>query len=224
MTEPVRPSSPEPTPSGPAATAPPPSRNPLRRLYQWVLSWAHHPMGAWALAVFAFIDSSIFPIPPLFLQVALSLERPRRSFWYALVDTVASLAGAVVGFYIGYALYDTLGAWIIRVNHLEDEFQGVGRRFGENAFPFILVWSFLPFPYKVITIGAGFFHEQVGLPALLIASTLGRSARFFLLGALCFFYGRRVKALIETYFNWITLGVGLLVAGVIVAMKVILKS
>jgi membrane protein YqaA with SNARE-associated domain len=220
--------------AAPASPAPPsgegavpvelPTRNPLKRLYRWILSWANHPAGTWALAVFAFIDSSVFPVPPLFLQVALSLEKPRRSFWYAFVDTAASVAGAVLGYYIGYALYDTVGQWIIRVNGLEAEFMGVGRRFGDNAFPFILFWSFLPFPYKVITIGSGVFHDQVGLGVLLVASTIGRSARFFMLGLLTFVWGRGVKTFIDRYFNWVTLGIGLLVAVILLLMKVILKS
>ena len=211
-------------PGGAPSPAGPPPRNPLKRLYRWVLGWANHPAGTWALAVFAFIDSSVFPIPPLFLQVALSLERPRRSFWYAIVDTVASVAGAALGYYIGYALNETVGRWIIEVNGLTAYFEGIGRKFGDNAFPFILFWSFLPFPYKVITIGSGVFSDQVSLPMLLVASTIGRSARFFLLALMTFVWGRRVKELIDRYFNWVTLGIGVLVAVVIILMKVILKS
>ena len=222
----------EPTAPGavPGAAAPggvpspvgPPPRNPLKRLYWWVLGWANHPAGTWALAVFAFIDSSVFPIPPLFLQVALSLEKPRRSFWYAFVDTAASVAGAVLGYYIGYALFDTVGRWLL--GGYTSKFDEVGRSFEANAFSFILFWSFLPFPYKIITIGSGFFHDRVPLAVLLIASTLGRAARFFLLALMTFVWGRRVKELIDRYFNWVTLGIGVLVAVVIILMKVILKS
>lgn len=202
--------------SGEVAARP---RNPLKRLYHWILSWAHHPMGTWALAAFSFLDSSVFPIPPLFLQVALSLEKPRRSFGYAFVNTAASVLGSVVGFLIGYALYDTVGRWVIRVNGLEAQFAKAGEYFGQNAFAFILLYSFLPFPYKVITIGSGVFHQNVGLPTLLVASTIGRGWRFFLLGALTFFWGAGVKAFIERYFNWVCLAVGLLVVAVIVVMK-----
>src|SRR5438093_10360995 len=93
--------------------APSPSKNPLRRLYHWILSWANHPWGSLALAVFAFLDSFVFPIPPLFLQVALSLERPKRSFWYALVDTVPSVIGAAAGYWIGFALWGSIGVRIV---------------------------------------------------------------------------------------------------------------
>jgi membrane protein YqaA with SNARE-associated domain len=213
----------EAAPAASPAPPPEPTRNPLKRLYRWILSWAHHPLGTWALGVFAFIDSSFFPVPPLFLQVALSLERPKRSWWYAAVDTAASVAGAVLGFYVGYALFATVGQWVIRVNGLQEQYDKVGDLFGGNAFVFILIYSFLPFPYKVITIGSGVYHAKVSLATLLVASTIGRSARFFLLAALCFFMGRRVKDFIDRYFNLVTLGVGLLVVAIIAAMKLVLK-
>lgn len=198
-----------------------PVRNPLRRVYHWILSWANHPWGAWVLALLAFLDSFVFPIPPLFLQVALSLEKPRRSFWYAFVDTAASVVGSIVGFTIGYALYASVGKWVVTTWHLEDAFFKAGEKFKENAFGFILIYSFLPFPYKVITIASGFF--KLGLPTLLIASTVGRGLRFFGLGALCFFMGPRVKIFIEKYFNLVCVGIGVLVVAVLVAMKLFSK-
>lgn len=203
--------------NAPDIAAAPPSRNPLRRLYAWILSLAHHPLGTWALAVFSFLDSFIFPIPPLFLQVALSIERPRRSFWYAFVDTAASVLGSIVGYGIGLFLYDTLGQWVIETWRMQAAFETAGKEFKANAFVFILLYSFLPFPYKVITIASGVF--QVPLPTLLLASTVGRGWRFFGLAALCFFMGPRVKTFIERYFNWVCLGVGALVAGVLLTMK-----
>jgi len=207
-----------------SATAPAtPSKNPLRRLYHWILSWADHPWGAAILALLSFLDSFIFPIPPLFLQVALSLERPKRSFWYAFVDTAASVVGSIVGYLIGYALFHSVGQWIIHTWHLEAQFAFAGGKFKENAFLFILGYSFVPFPYKVITIASGVFHDFVGLPTLLIASTIGRGWRFFLLGAICFFTGKRAKDFIEKYFNFVCAAVGALVVAVIFYMVVFMK-
>jgi membrane protein YqaA with SNARE-associated domain len=194
--------------------APPaPSRNPLRRLYRWILSWAHHPAGTWVLAVLAFLDSFVFPIPPLFLQVALSLEKPRRSFWYAFVDAAASVAGAVAGYWIGYFFWDLVGVRII--GPIPDSMRA---KLQADAFTVTLLYSFVPLPFKIITLGSGFLH--LSLPVLLVASTLGRSARFFALGALCFFMGPRVKVFIEKYFNLVCLAVALLVAGVVAVMKI----
>ena len=205
------------SPDAAPAPAPLPAKNPIRRLYHWILSWAHHPMGTWALSVFAFLDSSVFPVPPLFLQVALSLERPRRSFWYAFVDTAASVAGAVLGYFIGYALWDAVGVRIVGPipEDLRAELQG-------NAFAVTLVYSFIPLPYKLITIGSGLLH--LNLATLLVASTIGRSFRFFLLAALCFFAGRPAKHFIEKYFNWVCLAVGAFVAAVLLYLVAFVKK
>jgi membrane protein YqaA with SNARE-associated domain len=196
--------------------APAPSRNPLRRLYHWILSWANHPWGTVALAVFAFLDSFVFPIPPLFLQVALSLERPKRSFWYAFVDTTASVLGAVAGYWIGYALWNSVGVRIIGPIPPDVE-----KMLRENAFLWTLVYSFIPLPFKLITLSSGFFH--LSLVTLLVASTLGRSARFFALAAICYVYGNRARNFIERHFNGVCLAIGVLIAVAIVVLKLILK-
>ena len=202
---------------GTDASPPIPSKNPLRRLYHWILSWANHPWGTLVLAVLSFLDSFVFPIPPLFLQVALSLERPRRSFWYASVNTVASVAGAVCGYYIGFALWDAIGVRIIG-----EVSPAVRDMLHENAFLWTFVYSFVPLPFKLITLGSGFLH--LSLVTLLIASTLGRSLRFFALGLLTFVYGPRARGFIERHFNGVCLAIGVLVAGAVVVLKVVLKK
>jgi membrane protein YqaA with SNARE-associated domain len=195
---------------------PAPTRNPLRRLYHWILSWANHPWGTVALAVFSFLDSFVFPIPPLFLQVALSLERPKRSFWYAFVDTTASVLGAVAGYCIGYTLWDSVGVRIV------GEISPATREMLQNdAFLWTLIYSFIPLPFKLITLGSGFLH--LNLATLLIASTLGRSARFFALAVICYIYGNRAKHFIERHFNGVCLAIGVVVVIAVVVLKVVLK-
>jgi membrane protein YqaA with SNARE-associated domain len=200
----------------PAPAPPPPPRNPLRRLYHWILSWANHPWGSLALAVFAFLDSFVFPIPPLFLQVALSLERPKRSFWYALVDTVPSIIGAAAGYWIGFALWGSVGVRIV------GELSEANREMlKNNQFGVTLLYSFIPLPFKFITLGSGFL--KLNLLTLLIASTLGRSARFFGLGVICYVYGPRARGFIERHFNGVCLAIGVAIAIALVVVKVILK-
>lgn len=208
--------SPPAAPQAPSIAAPDPSPNPIRRIYHWILSWAHHPWGTAVLALLSFLDSFIFPIPPLFLQVALSLERPRRSFWYAFVNTIASVAGAVAGYWIGYALWDTVGVRI--VGEISPR---IRQMLHENAFFWTFVYSFVPLPFKLITLGSGFLH--LSLTTLLLASTLGRSARFFALGAITFFYGPRAKHFIERHFNGVCLAVAVIVVVGAVAVKVLMK-
>jgi membrane protein YqaA with SNARE-associated domain len=194
-----------------------PTRNPLRRLYYWILSWANHPWGSLALAIFAFLDSFVFPIPPLFLQVALSLERPKRSFWYATVDTVPSVLGAIAGYYIGFALWGSVGVRII--GDLPEGYRNVLK---DNQFLVTLIYSFIPLPYKIITLGSGFMH--LSLTTLLIASTLGRSARFYALGTICFFYGSRARDFIEKHFNRACFIGGLALILLVVMGKLIAKA
>jgi membrane protein YqaA with SNARE-associated domain len=199
-----------------ATAVPAPSRNPLRRLYHWILSWANHPWGTVALAVFSFLDSFVFPIPPLFLQVALSLERPKRSFWYAFVDTTASVLGAIAGYWIGYALWDSVGVRIVGPISADTR-----EMLQNDQFLWTLVYSFVPLPFKLITLGSGFMH--LNLATLLIASTLGRSARFFALAVICYVYGTRARGFIERHFNGVCLAIGVLVGVALVVVKVILK-
>jgi len=212
-----------PAPLLPAAAAPlAPTRNPLKRLYRWILGWANHPWGTWALAGFAFIDSSVFPIPPLFLQVAMSLERPRRAYWYATVNMVASVLGAILGYLIGMFLYDTLGRLVIETFGYEKGYENMKSIINNNTFAIALVWSFIPFPYKVINIAAGAVGAPLG--TLLIASTIGRSARFFALAEICRRWGAAGKDFIDRRFNWVLFGVGALVLSVIVLMKVVIPK
>jgi membrane protein DedA with SNARE-associated domain len=83
------------------------------------------------------------------------------------------------------------------------------------------VYSFIPLPFKIITLGSGFLH--LSLPTLLIASTLGRSSRFFLLGAICYAYGNRAREFIEKHFNRVCLIGGVALAAVVVIAKVLWK-
>jgi membrane protein YqaA with SNARE-associated domain len=194
------------------------SRNPFRRLYLWILTWAHHPWGTWALAVFAFVDSSVFPIPPVFLQVALSLERPRRSWWYATVDLVGSIFGAMIGYLIGALLYDTIGKWLIDTWGYRKQFDNFGELLKDHAFWFTFFYAFIPVPYKILTIGTGFFRGS--LPLLLLASSLGRALRFYSLAAICYWKGAAAKDFIDHHFNKVLIGVGLFVALILIVMKV----
>jgi membrane protein YqaA with SNARE-associated domain len=190
--------------------------NPLKRLYRWVLHWAETPYGTPALALLSFAESSFFPIPPDVLQIALSVSKPRRSFYYAAVSAVASVVGGVAGWYIGRALWlsvdDFFFSYVPGFSHAN--FNRVETLYGENAFLAILAAAFTPIPYKVFTIAAGVFHRTVPLQTLILASLVGRSARFFLVATVMYFFGESAKAVLERHFEWMTLALfALLTAG-----------
>ena len=81
----------------------------LKRLYNWVLSWAHKNYSSLALFVLSFSESSFFPVPPDVLQMALSVSRPKKSFYYALISSIGSVLGGILGYFIGLFLFDTIG-------------------------------------------------------------------------------------------------------------------
>jgi membrane protein YqaA with SNARE-associated domain len=197
--------------TGPEAT-PAKRGGPIRRLYDWVLSWADTPYGTAALAAISFAESSFFPIPPDVLQIALSVSRPKRAYYYALVNAVASVAGGVAGFYIGVAFWSSIGSFChAYVPGLSKEnFEHVQKLYQGQAFLAILAAAFTPIPYKVFTIAAGVFNVPLG--TLIAASAVGRSARFFLVATAIHFFGPSVRVWLERNFEWATI---LLFAGIV---------
>jgi membrane protein YqaA with SNARE-associated domain len=195
--------------SNPAATSPQRPRrvNILRRMYHWVLRWAETPYGTPALALISFSESSFFPIPPDVLQIALSVAKPRRSYFYAAVSAVASVLGGILGWCIGLMFWSAMGAFFFRYvpGFTQESFEHVGGLYRENAFLAIVGAAFTPIPFKVFTVAAGVFHEYVSLTTLILASALGRSGRFFLVATVIFFFGPRAKELLERYFELATL-------------------
>lgn len=212
MPEPMQPAAPE--PMQPAVL---PRWHVHRRLYDWVLSLAHHKHATAALFIISFTESSFFPVPPDVLQIALTLERRSRAWWYATVSTVASVLGGIFGWIIGFALWAVVSEAFFKYvpGVTPENFALVETKFQENAFLTIFTAAFTPIPYKVFTIAAGVFH--VSLWMLIIGSIVGRGGRFFAVAALLYIFGPPVKKFIEKYFNLLTLAfVALLVVGVVV--------
>lgn len=191
----------------------------LKRLYYWVLHWAETPYGTPALFGLAFAESSFFPIPPDVLQIALSISKPRRSFYYALVSGVGSVLGGVLGWTIGFALWSAVEGFFLTYvpGCTQENFDRVQMLYQQNAFLAIVAAAFTPIPYKVFTIAAGIF--TISLPVLVAASLVGRMGRFFLVGGAIYFFGPGIKAILEKYFEWVTLLLFVLLVGGFLAIK-----
>lgn len=193
----------------------------LHRIKAWVEGFAAKPYASWALFGIAFVESSFFPIPPDVLLIALGVAQPKRAFWYALICTLGSVSGAFLGYYIGYAFFETIGQRIVDFYGFEQQFQYVLDEYRKNAWVALFVAGFTPIPYKVFTIAAG-FRETIDLLTLALASFVGRASRFFLVGGALFLFGPKVKEYLDKYLEWLTLALGVLFVLGIILVKYVL--
>lgn len=189
----------------------------LSRLYQWMLAKAAHRHADRWLAVISFMESSFFPIPPDALLAPMCLARPERSFYYAFVCTAASVLGALLGYAIGFFLFDTIGEAILNLYGLSGQFASFAGSFNEQGWIIVFLAGFTPLPYKVITIAAG--ATAMPLYILVGASIISRAGRFFLVAALLWKFGAPMKRLIDRHFGLITTIGGVLLVGGFLALS-----
>ncbi len=193
----------------------------LRRIYDWVLSWAETPYGLPALFLVAFAESSFFPVPPDVLLMALALACPWRAYRYALAAAAGSVTGGMLGYAIGW------GAWGIVEPYFylyvpgvtEAGFNRVGELFARYDFWTIFAAGFTPIPYKIFTLAAGAFH--LNFPIFVFASLIGRSLRFFLVAALFYYFGRPARLLIEKYFNLFSFVLLIVIISIVLVFKIL---
>ena len=191
------------------------TRNPLKKLYYWVLHWAYTPYGVWTLILTAFSESSFFPVAPDTLLMPMSLSRPKKALWYATLSTIFSVLGGMFGYAIGLWLMDTVGVKILQFYGAMEEFEKISALYNKYSGIAVATAGLTPIPYKVFTIAAGACRINFGI--FVLASALSRGARFFAEAILLAIFGEKIKELIEKYFNLLTiLFVVLLVAGFVV--------
>ena len=174
----------------------------LRRLYDRVLALSASPRAPIWLAIVSFAESSFFPIPPDALLIPMIIARPRQAFRLAAICTVASVLGGLLGYYIGYALYDQVAAPLIAFYHYEAAAQNFIARFNEWGLWVILIKGLTPIPYKIVTITSGLTHFNLGV--FIAASIVTRGLRFFLLAALLRTYGEPIREWIERRLTLVT--------------------
>ena len=171
----------------------------LRRLYDWTLSLAASPYALWALAIVAFIESSVFPIPPDVLILPMVLARPRRAWLIAAVATVASVLGALAGYWIGATLFDQVGRPVLDFYGKADEIDAFNATFNDWGAWAVLIAGITPFPFKVITIVSGW--TGLSIPVFVMASIVARGLRFFIVAGLLRVFGEPIRAFIERRLN-----------------------
>lgn len=174
----------------------------LRSFYNKVLALAASPRATLWLAAIAFAESSFFPIPPDALLIPMALTRPAKAWRYALITTVASVAGGLLGYYIGAVLYDVVAAPILHLYHYEDSYARFRDGFAQYGIWIILGKGLLPIPFKIITIAAG--AAKFDLASFIAACIVTRGGRFFLEATLLHFHGDRARDFIDRRLPWVT--------------------
>jgi len=167
----------------------------LQRMYDWIVSFSTHPRAVWVLALVAFAESSICPIPPIPLLIPMSIARPDRAWYYAGVCAVSSALGGIVGYGIGYLLYESVGQWIIATYGLQQQAEHLRSRANDYWLIILMTKGLTPIPFKLVTILSGLIQFNFAL--FLAGSFVARFTFFFLLGAALRVYGDQIRNFIE---------------------------
>lgn len=191
-----------------------------RRLYRWVLSWSEHPQATWALFGLAFAESSFFPIPPDVLLVALCLGRPTRSLWYAGVCTVGSVIGGLFGYWIGSALFDSVGREIFELYGLMGKYAEVQELYRRYDVWAVGIAGLTPIPYKAFTVTAGLF--KLPLAGFILASIAGRGLRFGIVALALKLWGEPAREFLDRHLGILSIAFVILLVGGFILIRLVL--
>ena len=188
-------------------------------LYERVLSWAGHRHAERYLGILSFAESSFFPIPPDVMLAPMCLAQRARAWRFASVTTVTSLAGGIAGYAIGYYLLEAIEPWLHDMGYWPAYLNG-RQWFDEWGVWAVFVAGFSPIPYKIFTISAG--AAVLNFPGFVIASAIGRGARFFLVAGLIVAGGQRMADMLPKYverIGWLLVLLAIIIGGIIFKME-----
>jgi len=192
----------------------------LRRMYDWTVDKAESPYALLILAVVAFAESSFFPIPQEALMIPMIVAAPHRAWLVAGVALIASVAGAVLGYAIGYLFYDTVGIQLLEFYGKADRYDEFQTLYTDHGVLAVAIGAITPFPFKVTTIVSGLL--QMNFALFVIVCLIARGFRFFLIAALLRRFGTPVRAFIERRLGLVTiLAFAVLVGGFVVLKYVV---
>jgi membrane protein YqaA with SNARE-associated domain len=176
------------------------------KLYDRVLHWSRHPHAPWYLGGLSFAESSFFPIPPDVMLAPMALAQPKKAIRFAVITTIASILGGILGYFIGVFAFDLVEP-LIREAGYWDRYEKVNVWFEEWGFWAIFIAGFSPIPYKLFTIAAGVM--SMAMVPFVIASAIGRGLRFLLVAGVMSWGGQRFEPLLRAYIDrigWIVVG------------------
>jgi membrane protein YqaA with SNARE-associated domain len=176
----------------------------LRKMYDKVIALSESRHALPTLAAVSFAESSFFPIPPDVVLVPMALAKPEKARLYALVCTVASVLGGILGYAIGAFLYDTVGHWLISAYGYGDGVEAFRAAYAKWGSWIILIKGMTPIPYKIVTIASGFAGYDFFM--FVVLSIITRGARFFLEAELLRIYGEPIREFVEKRLTLVTTG------------------
>jgi membrane protein YqaA with SNARE-associated domain len=184
----------------------------LHRLYDWTLSLARSPAAEWWLGVISLIESSVFLIPADVLFIPMAIARPERAYRYALIATVTSVIGGVLGWLLGYYAFEAIAVPILKFYNGLNAFEALKTQYGDSVLLLLITsgLAHLP-PIKVVTILSGVVHVNIWL--FIGSAILARGARFFALGWALKRWGAPIRHFLE---HRLGLVAGLVAAAIIV--------
>ena len=191
----------------------------LRRLYDWTMAKAADRRAEWWLALFAFVEASFFPIPPHPVLGLMCLAAPKKAVRFAVIATLASVAGGLLGYAIGHFLYDTLGTQLLALLGLTQSFPKAACYLREYGAEIIMIKGATPIPFKLLTITAGFINMP--LLTFIGASLVSRSISFLIVGVLFRLFGAPIKAFIDKYLGRATAAFVIAVVGGFLAVTML---
>ncbi len=190
----------------------------LRKIYDWCIAAAEKPYAVWLLAAVSFAESSFFPLPLDVMLIPMSLARPQRAWFYALVCTAASVIGGLLGYAIGSLLYDSVGHWLIQLYGYGDKVEAFRASYAQYGAWIILLKGLTPIPYKIVTITSGFANYNIWL--FILFSIIARGGRFFFVAILLNRYGVTIRHYIEKHLTlFVVIGAAIVVAGFVIALR-----
>ena len=189
----------------------------MRSLYDWMMRQAASERAPTALFWVSFIESSVFPIPPDVMLIPMAIANRLKAWWYATVATIGSVLGGLLGYAIGYFLFDLVGQPILGFYGYGEKFTEFAAQYNEYGAWIVFMAGLTPFPFKVITIASG--TTSMNIFVFVLASIVGRASRFFAVAALLYYFGQPIRAFIERYFGILTLLFFVLLLGGFAAVK-----
>jgi len=189
----------------------------LRKLYDWTLAKAAHRLAPYWLGFIAFIESSVFPIPPDVLLAPMCLARRDSAFGFAAIATIGSTLGALLGYALGALAFEAIGQPLVALYGGEAAMSELKLLYAEQGAMIVAFAAFTPFPFKVVTVASGALGLDLG--SFVVACLLARGGRFLLVSAILWRWGAPMQAFVEKPLGLVTLIAFLAVVAFLVLAK-----